>query len=310
MNVVQALQGPINRVATPAITGALAVSILLLLIACGLLLGGRRKWIGLALGVIALIGALAALVIVDRQTVSFREGESVTVTRPRHSERKRTWARAGMLGLPGVFGLAGLGAWASAHRRMRLSVPGIMKAARGHLFQKEYEHALNDFNRAIRIAPHLAEAYCGRGAAYQGLGDLDRALNDYNQAIQRDPRSVVAYMHRARIRTENGDCEGALDDLGRVMEIHPTDPELYLNRGICLHKKGLEAEAAADFHRVLKLTNHSDFAEPAKEFLLRLGSSASLSAPAALPAHMPAPQANGVADSTVMPEPKTEDYIL
>ncbi len=309
MNVFQALQGPINRVATPAIAGALAVSILLLLIACGLLLGGRRKWIGVAVGVIALIGALAALVIVDRQTISLREGESVTVTRPRHTERTRTLVRAGMLGLPGVFGLVALGAWASAHRRLRLSVPGIMKAARGHLFQKEYEPALNDFNRAIRIAPHLAEAYCGRGAAYQGLGDLDRALDDYNQAIQRDPRLVGAYMHRARIRTETGDFDGALVDLGRVMEIHPTDPELYLNRGICLHKKGLVADAAADFHRVLKLTNHTDFAEPAKEFLLRLDSSAS-SAPAAPPAPLPAPQSNGVADSTVMPEPKTEDYIL
>ncbi len=160
----------------------------------------------------------------DRQTVSFREGESVTVTRPRHSEQDADLARAGMLGLPGVFGLAALGAWASAHRRMRLSVPGIMKAARGHLFQKEYEPALNDFNRAIRIAPHLAEAYCGRGAAYQGLGDLDRALDDYNQAIQYDPRSVVAFMQRARIRTETGDCDGALADLSRVMEIHPTIP--------------------------------------------------------------------------------------
>ncbi len=36
------------------------------------------------------------------------------------------------------------------------------------------------------------------------------------------------------------------------MEIHPTDPELYLNRGICFYKKGLLAEAAADFHRVLE----------------------------------------------------------
>ena len=32
-------------------------------------------------------------------------------------------------------------------------------------------------------------------------------------------------------------------------------------------KKGLLREAAADFQRVLKLTNHSDFAEPAKQYL-------------------------------------------
>jgi tetratricopeptide (TPR) repeat protein len=309
MSLAHALQGPINRVAPAAIGGALAVSILLLLIACGLLLGGRRKWVGLGLGLIALVGALAAFLIVDMQTISLREGESVTVTRPRHTDRTRTLARAGMLALPGAFGLAALGAWASAHRRLRLSVPGIMKSARTHLFQKEYEPALNDFNRAIRIAPYLAEAYSGRGAAYQGLGDVDRALDDYNQAIERDPRLVAAYMQRARIRTETGDLDGALADLGRVMEIHPTDPELYLNRGICLYKKGHAIEAAADFHRVLKLTNHSDFAEPAKELLRRI-EPADPADPASVPAPLPPPQANGVAESTVMPEPKTEDYIL
>ena len=51
------------------------------------------------------------------------------------------------------------------------------------------------------------------------------------------------------------------------MIIRANDPEFYLSRGICLMKKGLSSEAAADFERVLKLTNHSDFAEPAKKYL-------------------------------------------
>jgi hypothetical protein len=43
-----------------------------------------------------------------------------------------------------------------------------------------------------------------------------------------------------------------------------------LQRGICLAKKWLVDDAMADFHRVLKLTNHSDFAEPAKDFIRQL----------------------------------------
>ena len=116
-----------------------------------------------------------------------------------------------------------------------------------------------------------------------------------------------AYMQRARLRTETGDLDGALFDLGKVMEIHPTDPELYLNRGICFYKMGQPAEAAADLHRVLKLTNHTDFAEPAKgPPPARIGSPG---LPA--PPRPPAPAGGqGTPESSALPERKTQDYIL
>lgn len=174
-----------------------------------------------------------------------------------------------------------------------------------HLFLKEYEPALAEFSRAIHIAPYLAEAYSGRGAAYCGLGDVERALADFNRAIQYDPRLIPAFIQRARLRTESGDFDGALEDLNRVMELHPSDPEIYLNRGICFAKKGLPIDAAADFHRVLKLTNHSDFAEPAKDFLRQLEGQAT-----ALPFNTPTPssQSNGVLGAAGLPEPEARDH--
>ena len=69
------------------------------------------------------------------------------------------------------------------------------------------------------------------------------------------------------MRTESGDLDGALADFGQLMLIRANDPDTYLQRGVCLVKKGLVDDAVADFHRVLKLTNHSDYAEPAKDYL-------------------------------------------
>jgi tetratricopeptide (TPR) repeat protein len=311
MNVTQAFQDLINRPTPAFLAGALAASALLLLIACALLLGGKRRWLALAIGGVGLVAGLLFLFVVDQQTVSTRESESVIVTRPRFSERTRTLARGAMIALPGAVVLLALGAWASARRRLRSSVPVLMKAGRMHLFLKEFEPALAQFNRAIRISPYLAEAYCGRGSAYEGLGDLDRALAEYDQAIAYDPRLAPAFIKRARIRTEAGDLDGSLADLSRVMDLQPTDPELYLRRGICYLKQGLALEAAADFQRVLKLTNHTDFAEPAKDFLRRIADP-SVAAPLAAPpaAALPPAQSNGETDSTVVAEPKTEDYIL
>ncbi len=77
-----------------------------------------------------------------------------------------------------------------------------------------------------------------------------------------------AYLERGKTRTETWRLRTrALADFQQLMIIRANDPEFYLNRGICLMKKGQSSEAAADFERVLKLTNHSDFAEPAKKFL-------------------------------------------
>jgi hypothetical protein len=90
------------------------------------------------------------------------------------------------------------------------------------------------------------------------------------------------------------------------MEIQPIDPELYLNRGICFFKKGLTVDAAADFQRVLKLTNHTDFAEPAKDYLRQLGDHAT-----GLPfSPLHPPQFNGAPESAVLPEPRPKDHTM
>lgn len=310
MNFAQSLQTEINRLSTASIAGTLGVSVLLILIACGLVLGGRYRWVGLALGILALLAAEAALFVIDKQTITIPENQNVTVTRMRHADHARNLARTAMIGLPGMFGLAGLGAWLAARRRLRRSVPSLLKTGRMHLLQREYEPAVAEFTRAIRIDPFLGEAYGGRGAAYQGLGDFQRALADLDQAIQRDPRLVTAYLHRAQVRLETGEIDGALADLERVMEIQPTDPELYLNRGICLHRKGQCIDAAVDFHRVLKLTNHTDFAEPAKEYLRRIETPAPDALPAQpAPAALPPSQTNGRADTLGSPAHRAEDHV-
>jgi hypothetical protein len=67
------------------------------------------------------------------------------------------------------------------------------------------------------------------------------------------------------------------------MFMRPNDAQCYLNRGVCLAKKGILTEAVFDFQRVLKLTNHSDYAEPARFYLNQLGGENRLPVPSPLP---------------------------
>jgi tetratricopeptide (TPR) repeat protein len=54
---------------------------------------------------------------------------------------------------------------------------------------REWEPAIQDYTRAIALAPRQAELYLGRGQAYQGAGDLARAAGDYRRVRQQSDKS-------------------------------------------------------------------------------------------------------------------------
>jgi hypothetical protein len=85
------------------------------------------------------------------------------------------------------------------------------------------------------------------------------------------------------------------------MTIRSNDPDVYLHRGACLVKKGVPAEAVADFQRVLKLTNHSDYAEPAKNYLRQIEELAGGS---------PQYAANGGPVSPAPTQPRSQDHAI
>ena len=44
--------------------------------------------------------------------------------------------------------------------------------------QKDYDHAIQDYDQAIRLKPNFAQAFNNRGSAYHIKGDTDRAIRD------------------------------------------------------------------------------------------------------------------------------------
>lgn len=282
---------------------AVALGVAAALVIVGLLISlGRRRWLALSLCTLGLALTMVVLLAVRQQTVTVKISSVVTATRPRYSERVRTYASAGLLGVPAVTVVVMLSIFMATRRKLRAQVPRHLKSGRKHLIQKDYEAALLEYNRVIQFAPHLGEAYYRRGCVHRAMGNLPLALADFDSAIERDPRLAAALLDRGKIRTENGDLDAALADFQKLMLLRANDPEFYLNRGICLLKKGVASEAAADFERVLKLTNHSDFAEPAKKYLHQFEAPANSSLPSA--------NANAPAVPSHSAKPAAQDYVL
>jgi tetratricopeptide (TPR) repeat protein len=247
---------------------------------------------------VALVVIVGVLYDIQGQTVRLTSFGGHNSRLPRHSPTVRIWAQGGMIAIPAAAIAIMMSGWGATQRTMRSEVPRQLKVGRHHFLRKEYDLALREYNRAIQAAPDLAEAYWGRGCIHQAKGDLALALADFQKAIDSDPRFGKAYLERARIRADLGDFDGALADFGQVTALQATDPGLYLCRGVCFLKKGLHKDAAADFRRVLKLTNHSDFAEPAKNYLQQCESQA-------FPSTLPAPNPNGSPSGTPAQKPSS-----
>jgi tetratricopeptide (TPR) repeat protein len=162
-------------------------------------------------------------------------------------------------------GLQGAG-----HRRLSL-LPVHLKHGLDHFHHQNYDAAIVEYTKALEIDPENAEAFDRRGNAYFQKGDLDHALPDYNQALTFNPRSADALLHRGLIHMARGYHDLAVVDLNTSLDIQPYVLDGLLNRGICQYKLGDHAGAIHDFRTILHLTNHTDYADPARQHLQQLG---------------------------------------
>ncbi len=60
-----------------------------------------------------------------------------------------------------------------------------------YLKMKDFDHALADYNRAMKLNPKYAAAFGLRGDVYLEKGLHDQAIEDYDRAIKLDPHDAI-----------------------------------------------------------------------------------------------------------------------
>ncbi|HSV26069.1 MAG TPA: tetratricopeptide repeat protein [Xanthobacteraceae bacterium] len=88
----------------------------------------------------------------------------------------------------------------------------------------DLDHALRDFNEAIRIDPKYPDSYSERGQTLFKLGQIERAMADYAAALMRDPQHVGALRARAMAYLQGGKTDLALAELSKAIELAERDP--------------------------------------------------------------------------------------
>jgi len=103
----------------------------------------------------------------------------------------------------------------------------------------EYDHALQDYEQAIRLNPDNANAYNNLGVIYRIKGDYDRAIADYDEAIWlKNGDFPAAFYNRALAYADKGEYVHSFADFDVVLRFDAKNALALYARGLTLLKKG------------------------------------------------------------------------
>ncbi|MCC6198316.1 MAG: tetratricopeptide repeat protein [Burkholderiales bacterium] len=142
----------------------------------------------------------------------------------------------------------------------RAGAPAVPAAARGYLTEamaahdrQRFEEALANYDRALAIAPDLAEVLSNRGAVLNDLGRYSEALDSYARAIAAKPGLADAYSNRAATLIALSRYADALADCDHALAREPRFTDAHNNRGVALTGLSRFDEAVASLDRALAL---------------------------------------------------------
>jgi Tfp pilus assembly protein PilF len=93
------------------------------------------------------------------------------------------------------------------------------------------QHALDDYNEAVKLAPRNTDLYYNRGVFYAAQNDGDAALRDFDTALSINPKLVPALRQRAKIYQARGNFGGAVADYSEAIRLQPKTAALWSERG-------------------------------------------------------------------------------
>lgn len=118
----------------------------------------------------------------------------------------------------------------------------------------DHQHAVNEYEQAIKLAPGQAALYEALGWEYRALNENALAVKAFTEQLKLAPGNPIAMYNLASSEAENGQTQDALPLLEQVVKIYqvPTQADYYLGR--VLATAGKTAEAAEEFKRATQLS--------------------------------------------------------
>jgi hypothetical protein len=115
-----------------------------------------------------------------------------------------------------------------------------------------YQSAIDDCTKALQLDAKLGWAYTVRGVARGRARQVDQGIADLSEALRLDPGDTTALFNRAWFYSLKGDLDRAIADYDSLLKLRPGIANLYLERGKLHARKGDDVRARADFAEAVK----------------------------------------------------------
>ncbi len=128
---------------------------------------------------------------------------------------------------------------------------------RGLLYdnKKEFDLAIQDYNKVIELDPTYTEAYYWRGYLnYYEFDNVEQALSDFSKAIELNPEDERAFRERAFVNEDLENYDAALKDYDKAIELDPTNSNVVYWRGhLYFYDLDNNEQALSDFSKAIEL---------------------------------------------------------
>ena len=122
-----------------------------------------------------------------------------------------------------------------------------------------------------RFLRRLADAHRHFGNQYSKRQEYQAAIGNYTRAIRLDSGYTDAFFNRGVLYwREMGQYEEAIQDLTRVLDLDPSRAKAYMNRGLAYKLQQEYPRAIADFQRYLEEGEDDFWLEAARRQLAEL----------------------------------------
>jgi tetratricopeptide (TPR) repeat protein len=115
------------------------------------------------------------------------------------------------------------------------------------------EEALAEFNAAIELDPHNADALYNRGLLYQGQQQHPLAIDDFSAANGLTPQRSEPLLGRAISYLAIDKVKEAAADLDEAAAADPQNAQIWTTRGIAYERLGDKNKAAGSYARAINL---------------------------------------------------------
>jgi tetratricopeptide (TPR) repeat protein len=123
------------------------------------------------------------------------------------------------------------------------------------LEEHDYNAAITNFTKAIRLNPNDLNAHVNRGLAYAGKGYIQLAAIDYTRAIHMKPDDAAIYSRRGDAYLSVNEYARAITDYSEAIHLDPK-PSYFNNRGKAYLLKRDYSKAAADYSKAASMAGN------------------------------------------------------